>query len=345
MNKSFLLGSHVENRTTIKQSGYFSYQFDLPFQLPIQNGVNIGTHSERKLLLNRNRIIETDNGKKYFSTVEIVSLLISPNKLDITNEYLKKKFSESIEYLNYFISCFIRIKGPEYPELREITKQDLPKKINYFYMSTRSVKEERMVTGYYTVKSKELGQSTGKVLARPQLHDVADYMELAMKDPFFEILKYYDRANYAQRQGHYQEAVIHLGTYMEMFLYKITEFLMINEQKPDIKINNVMNSDNFGNVIDTQFSKIFNEYGIVYDRKKTGNNLYDYWNIVYKLRCEVVHKGKKVAHEDTLEVFKISRSFVTDIVENLLNEFFDKSIYDFSHFLTYTPKPILDYEL
>ncbi|MGM0241211.1 hypothetical protein [Enterococcus sp. AZ103] len=345
MNNSFLLKSHIENRTGVKQSGYFSFQFDLPFQLPLFDKVQLGTISERKILMSRNNHVETNKGKRYFSTIEVVTMLISPNKISISNEYLKENFSKSIEYLNYCITCFIRVLGPEYSELREITKQDIPKKIQYFYINSRSIREDRIVTDWFNFKYRDSGEVNEKPLIGAQVREVANYVENAHEDPFFNILKYLDRANYAQRNGYYQEAIIHLGTFMEMFLYKITQMLMTNKKKPNAKISNIMNSSNFGNILDTQFSSIFNEYGVVYDRRKAGNNLYEYWDIVYQLRCAVVHEGKHVNQEDTLKAFRISLRFVVDIVRNLQENYFDKKIYDFSKFIKYSPKSILDYEL
>jgi len=342
MNDSLMINSGIDKNKVVKHSGFFSFQFDIPFQLPLPKGINVGSITNRKCIITREKYLENNEIKKYYSTIEIVSFLLSPYKLEITKNYLEKKLIESIDHFNYFIKCLINKQGINYPELRLISKQDLTQRIQYFYVNSQTIKSERIKSDYYRVRKNDPTLRPVKMLSKKDLQFVADYFEVAYKDPLFEITSYYYEAIYAQKHGFYQEAIIKLGTHMEMFIYKITEFLMINEKMDEKKISNTMNSNNYGCVIDTQFSRILEQHEIILNREKEGNDFLEYWNNLYLLRCNTVHKGKVITKEETILAFDSAQKVIADIAFYLSKDFFDKSIYDFSYLIKFYPSPIVD---
>lgn len=333
MEKSYLVNSRInKNISRIKPSGYLSFQFDLPFQLPVPKGINLGSTYAKKMIICREKYREIDeNTKQYYSSIEIVSFLLKSSRLDFSDDLLSDYLNESIEFINNTIESILNYH--QYTELREISRLDLPQYFPVFYLPSSIINENKIQTMVFVNKGYDNTLFPIPMLSVEQLEEVANFLENKTDEVFLSSARYHSRGRYDINHGYYQEGLIKLQTAMEIFLYNVAKFIMIHEGKDETKISNVMKWTNFKNLIDQHLAPFFEKNGLPFGREKIGTTLNDYWKLVYLLRNEAVHEGKKISEEDALRALDVVNCLIKDMINTILKSDFKTSIYDFSNFI------------
>lgn len=58
-----------------------TFQFDLPFQLPMRKGINLGSLDNKQMVIVREKELNlSNNEKKYYSRVEVINFLIKTQR-------------------------------------------------------------------------------------------------------------------------------------------------------------------------------------------------------------------------------------------------------------------------
>ncbi|WP_303754141.1 hypothetical protein [Enterococcus sp. S86.2] len=265
MEKSYLVGSRInKNISRIKPSGYLSFQFDLPFQLPVPKGINLGSTYAKKMIICREKYREiNETTKQYYSSIEVVSFLLKSGRLDFSDDLLSDYLNDSIEFINNTIESILNYH--QYTELREISRLDLPQHFPVFYLPSSIINENKIRTMMFVNKEYDNSLFPIPMLNVEQLEEVANFLENKTDEVFLSSTRYHSRGRYDIDHGYYQEGLIKLQTAMEIFLYTVTKFIMIHEGETKKKISNVMKRTNFKNLIDQHLAPFFKKNGLSFD--------------------------------------------------------------------------------
>lgn len=333
MKQSYLVDSRVDKRLgNLKPSGYLTFQFDLPFQLPLREGINLGSLSNKQMIIVKEKEFKFSNDiKKYYSRVEVVNFLIKPQKLELDDRVLSRYFDLSIDFVNQVVDSILNFHM--YKDIRNISRVNLSRNISCFYIKSSNInKNKNKYINFINPIFEESSISITK-LSNQELQKVATYLEYKENELFLDAIRHNNQANYNLYQGFYNDAIIKLQTFFEIFLYKIGKLVMEHMGIESIKINKIIENGRFTNLLDHQLKPFFEENGLNFDRKNESSSLYEYWNQIYLIRNRVIHEGVIISELEAKEAFKVADRFLKEMVNTIINSNFDKEKYDFTDFI------------
>lgn len=221
----------------------------------------------------------------------------------------------------------------KYKDIRNISRIDISKNILCFYINSSNINKNKIKCINFINPNFEESSFPIKKLNNQELQKVATYLEYKEKELFLDAIRYNNQANYSLYHGFYADAVIKLQTFFEIFLFKVGKLIMEHMEVESAKINNIIESGRFTNLLDHQLKPFFEENGLNFDREKENSSLYEYWNQIYLIRNKIIHEGIIISELEAKEAFKVADRFLKEMVNTIINSNFDKEKYDFTDFI------------
>lgn len=321
----------LSEELTFTPKGFLTFQFDIPFQLPINDGQFIFSKKNQIALLYKQKELDVnENQISYFSQIEIVSVLLEDlgefPSVRKHNEYFEKAFG----YLNTVIqSIMIRYY---YPEVRTLSLEDIPAVFLSFYSRKSKIRKEDFTPRIFIANPEDSRFLKPEPIPTDSLSNLVDLADSINDDKFVDALLYHRRAQYDFKHGRYQEAVIKANTFVEMSMYKFLTFIKKDSGETDQKIANILRCG-YENILKDHLKPFFESNGQVFDRTDASCKLYDYYNNTYLVRNKIVHEGQHFSFEESSKALTSATDIVKECVSTFQANPIDTNIFDFSYLI------------
>ncbi len=319
----------LSEELSYKSKGFLTFQFEIPFQLPIEDGQFIYSKKHQNALLYQQRELKVNEYQtSYYSQVEIVNVLLedlgmSPS-YDKTSEYFDKAF----DYLNSIIKS-IMIKH-HYPEVNTLSIEDIPGAFLSFYSRNYKIRKEDFTPRIFIAKLDDTRFIKPESIPKGLLKNVVTLADKISDDELIDILIYHRRAQYDFSHGKYQEAVIKANTFIEMAMSKFLIFIKQDSGVSEEKISNILNCG-YDNILKDHLKPFFERNGQIFDKENTSCKLYDYYEHTYYLRNKIVHEGQHFSRSESEKALECAINLFKECIATFKANPIDKSIYDFSN--------------
>lgn len=318
----------LSEELTFPASGFLTFQFDIPFQLPIEDGQFIYTKKNQTALLYKQEEISINESQtSYFSKVEIVTILLEDLGRVPLDEKFHKYFDESLKYLNNIIQS-IMLKY-NYPEVRTLLIEDIPSVFLWFYTRNSKIRKQDFTCGIYIAKAGDSRFEKPEPIPSGELSRLINLADDLDNNKFIDALLYQRRAAYDFNHGKYQEAVIKANTFVEMAMYSFLTFIKKDSGESDSSIDDILKCG-FKNILDHHLKPFFESKEQTFDRKDSTCKLGEYWKNTYSIRNKIVHEGIHFSRQESEQALRCATELVKECTRTLKSNPIDPSVYDFS---------------
>lgn len=299
-------------------SGYISFQFDLPFELPFENEKFIVSFSEKAALISKRRsLTKPDTEEKiFYSRVEIIDIQLSALPSDISEELLTVSFGKCLEFLNKTIDSLSLVHKIE--NIRNVSEHDLSPVIIAFIFKSIKIDEKRMHTKIFIQPYSANFLETIPSLNSNQMNELVGFINNQNSLDFSKMVRYHRKAIYDINHGLFQEGIIKLQTFVEMFVSKICKEMLIIHNKNTQYISNIIDGPYKNRLVD-HFGKYLSNATnpMLFDIDDPQSAAFDYWNHVYKMRNSIVHKGYSPTMSDSAEAATSTKLFIDKCLKTI----------------------------
>lgn len=331
-NGSYLIESRAREidrtfGTRWHPSAYISFQFDLPFELPFENEKFIVSFSEKAALISKRRnLIKPDTEENiFYSRVEIIDIQLAALPSNISEELLTKSFDKCLEFLNKTIDSLSLVHKMQ--NIRNVSEHDLSPVIIAFIFKSTKIDEKKMYTKIFIQPYSVNCLDTIPSLNSNQMNDLVTFIDKQSSLDFSKMVRYHRKAIYDINHGLFQEGIIKLQTFVEMFVSKICKEMLIIHNNDTQYITNIIDGpyknrlvDHFGRYLSTATTPM------LFDIEDSQSTAFDYWNDVYKMRNSIVHKGYAPTISDSTKAADSTKLFIDKCLKTINDDSILKNI-------------------
>ncbi|MER2174970.1 MAG: hypothetical protein ABS911_09845 [Carnobacterium sp.] len=308
--------------------GFVSVKYDLPFTLPLRDlERSLFRYEEQDIVMMTRFKTRDEKSQKYYPFLPIAyteTEIVICHYEHIEAEKSEKKMHEAVDltfdFLQHFIDSLIVKLDP--PGIQRISRQDLPAAFPVSVIRSTNFKphsiEISMVVnphGNHVLKSQ-------KRLTSKQLNSLIGFVNETNKtsSEFVTSILYMRESKSYLTKGHYNSAIIHLQTSIEIFMYTVYRLILINKEKLSEEIIEKKLKTNYNNLLTTNLSNFFSDIGYTFnfDKKDDPSNLLnDYKEKVYMIRNKIAHEGYRCSENEANQAFTVGKEVLQNITDEI----------------------------